>query len=365
MFQKNKKQMIISSVIILLPMVIGLLLWEQLPEQIATHWGTSSEPNGFSSKAFAVCGLPVLMLVFHWVCILVSSFDPNAKKQGEKVKGMLLWIFPMISLLMNGMVYCFALGYDLGVDVVVRFLVGLMFLMLGNYMPKCTQNYTIGIKVTWTLRNEENWNKTHRFAGKVWVLGGVLILLTLFIPLESFAYISLAAMLALIFSPVVYSYLYYRKQLKAGMVTKENGKMTPMEKKSTIIAMVIVVVSLILVAITMFTGEITVEFGDSDFRIETGYWEDATVTYAEIDSVEYRETDDAGSRTYGFGSAKLLMGNFENTEFGAYTRYSYTTCDSCIVLTVDDKVLVLNGENEKGTKEIYEELLQRISEISE
>jgi len=364
MFQKNKKQIIITSIIILLPMVVGLLLWERLPEQIATHWGTSEEPNGFSSKAFAVFGLPGLMLAFHLLCVLVSAFDPNAKKQGPKVTGMLLWIFPMISLLMNGMVYCFALGYDVGIDVVVRVLLGLMFLMLGNYMPKCTQNYTIGIKVTWALRSEENWNKTHRFAGKVWVLGGVFLLLTLFIPLESFAYVALAVMLALIFSPVVYSYLYYRKQLKAGMVTKDNGKMTPMEKKSTIIAMIIVFVSLILVAVTMFTGEITVEFGDSDFRIETGYWEDATVTYDEIDSLEYREYDDAGSRTYGFGSAKLLMGNFENTEFGSYTRYTYTSCDSCIVLIADGKELVFNGENEEKTKALYEELNGRISQVN-
>ena len=362
MFQKNKKQIIISSIIILLPMLIGLLLWEQLPERIATHWGTSNEPNGWNSKAFAVFGLPLVMLALHLLCIVISGIDPNAKKQSPKVAGMLLWIFPMISLLMNSLVYSFALGYEVGVDVVVRVIFALMFLMLGNYMPKCTQNYTIGIKVTWALRSEENWNKTHRFAGKAWVFAGLFLLLTLFVPIEGFAYVALTVMLVLIFSPVFYSYLYYRKQLKAGNVTKDAGKMIPMEKKSTIIATVIVVVSLILVAATMFTGEITVEFGESDFKIETGYWQDATVAYEEIDSVEYRETDDEGSRTYGFGSAKLLMGNFENKEFGAYTRYTYTSCDSCIVLIADGKELVFNGKNTESTKALYEELLQRIEE---
>lgn len=362
MFQKNKKQIIISSIIILLPMLIGLILWEQLPEEIATHWSTAESPDGFSSKAFAVFGLPILMLVFHWVCVLVSSLDPNAKKQSPKVKGMLLWIFPMISLLMNSMVYAFALGYDFGVDMVVRVLLALMFLLLGNYMPKCTRNYTIGIKVTWTLRNEENWNKTHRFAGKVWVFGGIFLLLTLFIPVEKFAYIALGVILVLAFLPMVYSYLYYRKQLKAGVVTKDDGKMLPIEKKTTIIATVIGVVVLILVVATMFTGEITVEFGEKDFTIETGYWEDATVSYDEIDSVEYRETDHAGERTYGFGSTKLLLGNFENTEFGSYTRYTYTSCDSCIVLIADGKELVFNGEDEESTQALYEELLERIGQ---
>lgn len=359
MFQKNKKQTIITSIIILLPMLIGLFLWEQLPEQIATHWGTATEPDGWSSKAFAVFGIPIMLLAFHLLCVKLSSIDPNAKKQNSKVQGMLLWIFPLISLLMNGMVYTFALGYDLGVDVIVRVVLGLMFLMLGNYMPKCTRNYTIGIKVTWALRSEENWNKTHRFAGKVWVLGGVFMLLTLFIPLENFMYVVLAVMFAFVFAPVLYSYLYYRKQLKAGVVTKDAGKMLPMEKKTTIIATVIGVVVLILVVVTMFTGEITVEFGEKDFTIKTGYWDDATVTYEEIDSVEYRETEHAGERTYGFGSAKLLLGNFENSEFGGYTRYTYTSCDSCIVLIADEKELVFNGENEESTKALYEELLQR------
>jgi len=362
MFQKNKKQIIITSIIILLPMLIGLFLWEQLPEQIATHWSTAEEPDGWSSKAFAVFGMPVMLLAFHLLCVKLSSIDPNAKKQGPKVQGMLLWIFPMISLLMNSMVYTFALGYDLSVDVIVRVLFGLMFIMLGNYMPKCTRNYTIGIKVTWTLRSEENWNKTHRFAGKVWVFGGVFMLLTLFVPLENFAYVVLTVMLAFVFAPVLYSYLYYRKQLKAGVVTEDAGKMLPVEKKTTIIATVIGVVVLILVVVTMFTGEITVEFGEKDFTIETGYWEDATVTYEEIDSVEYREADHAGERTYGFGSAKLLLGNFENAEFGSYTRYTYTSCDSCIVLIADGKELVFNGENEESTKALYEELRQRIGE---
>jgi len=194
------------------------------------------------------------------------------------------------------------------------------------------------------------------------VFGGLFLLLTLFVPIEGFAYAALGVMLIFVFAPMVYSYLYYRKQLKAGVVTKDAGKMIPMEKKSTIIATVIVVVSLLLAAVTMFSGDIKVEFGEDSFQIETGYWEDATVTYEEIDVLEYREKDNAGDRTYGFGSAKLLLGNFRNMEFGPYTRYSYTTCDSCIMLTVDDKVLVFNGENEEITKELYEELLQRIGE---
>ncbi len=362
MIKKNKKQIIISSIIILLPIIIGLLLWEQLPERIATHWGVAEEPNGWSSKVFTVFGLPILMLVFHLICVLATALDSGNKNQNRKVFGMLLWIFPIISLLMNSTVYAIALGYDFGIDIVVRVLVGLMFIILGNYMPKCKQNHTIGIKVTWTLRSEENWNKTHRFAGRVWVFGGALFLLTIFVPFEKFMYAFLAIILILAFAPMVYSYAYYRKQLKAGVVTKEAGTATPVEKRTTVISAVIVVVILILVGLLMFTGDFAVQFDKDSLWIEADYWEDATVSYADIDSVEYREKDDAGVRTFGFGSAKLLMGEFENSEFGDYTRYSYTTCDSCIVLTVDDKILVMNGADAESTKNLYEELIKRISE---
>ena len=82
----------------------------------------------------------------------------------------------------------------------------------------------------------------------------------------------------------------------------------------------------------------------------------------EVDNIEYREQDDPGRRVLGFGSSKLLLGEFENDEFGSYTRYSYTKCDSCVVLSVGDRILVINGENDESTKQIYDELTKRVDE---
>ena len=76
--------------------------------------------------------------------------------------------------------------------------------------------------------------------------------------------------------------------------------------------------------------------------------------------MEYRTEDKPGSRIFGYGSFTLLMGEFQNSEFGNYTRYSYTSCDDCIVLTVDEKILVINGKDEAQTKEMFEELTKRI-----
>ena len=83
-------------------------------------------------------------------------------------------------------------------------------MICGNYLPKCKRNYTLGIKLPWTLDNEDNWNKTHRFAGFVWVLGGILFTISAFF---SFAYAMIGIVVLLMVLPPIYSYLTYKNQL--------------------------------------------------------------------------------------------------------------------------------------------------------
>ena len=360
MIKKNRVQIILSSVVILLPMLAGLMMWNILPQRMTTHWGMGGDADGWSSKAFAVFALPLIMLALHWLCVLLTVNDPRNEEQSNKVFGMVLWIIPMVSLVVNGIVYATALGSTVGIDIGVRVLLGLIFIILGNYLPKCKRNHTIGVRVKWALQNEENWSKTHRFTGKLWVLCGVVVLATLFIPLESVMWAVLAVVLLLSFAPVIYSYVYYRKQLKAGTVAEEKLATSPREKKFRIISIIISIPILVFVGVILFTGNIAVRFGEDSFTLESGYWEDMTIDYARIDSMEYREQDDPGTRTFGFGSLKLLMGRFENEEFGSYTRYSFAGCRSCIVLRSDDNVLVFNGEDEESTRALYEELNKRV-----
>ena len=362
MIKKNKKQLLLSSFIILLPIIVGLLLWNILPERIAVHWGMEGEVDGWSGKKFAIFVMPVIMLILHWLCIFIIALDPKNKKQSNKVFNMVLWIIPITSLISNGIVYATAFGNYGSIDIVLHVLLGFIFVILGNYMPKCKQNHTIGIKVVWALRNEENWNKTHRFSGRLWVLGGVLLLVTMFVPMENFIYAFLTIILLLAFLPIIYSYVYYKKQLKLGTASKEDAVATSFEKNTTIISLVIGIVILILAGVLLITGDIKIQYNDTSFTIEANFWEDATVYYADIETIEYRKQDDPGDRTFGYGSFNLLMGDFKNDEFGTYTRYSYTDCDSCIVLTVDGNILVINGIDDESTKNIYNELVRRISE---
>jgi hypothetical protein len=75
--------------------------------------------------------------------------------------------------------------------------------------------------------------------------------------------------------------------------------------------------------------------------------------------VEYRETDASVRRLFGFGSPRLSMGQFRSDGLGQHTRYSYTQCESCMVLTVGDEILAVSGRDRESTRAIYEELIRR------
>ena len=153
--------MIITSIMILLPMIIGVVLWDKLPSEIATHFGTDNQANGWSSKPMTVFGMPLLMLALQWFCFLITSNDPKKRNINKKMFTFVLWLVPIISLITMMSTYAMALGYSVDIGMIVNFLMGIVFIGIGNYMHKIKQNYTVGIKIPWTLSSEANWNKTY------------------------------------------------------------------------------------------------------------------------------------------------------------------------------------------------------------
>ena len=347
MMNKHKWKLILSSVIILLPILVGLALWDRLPEMLPTHWRMDGQVDGWTSRAFGIFAIPLILLALQWLAMWWTAKDPGNRQQSRKVTEMVVWIIPAISLMSCGLTYAVAFGRELRFGF-VPVLLGLMFVVLGNYMPKCTQNRTIGVKVKWTLENAENWNATHRFAGKVWFLGGLAMMACAFLPGMIFLFVTIP----LVVLPVLYSWLYHQKQVKARTATVTSLPKT----KATAAAMAIVAVVLVLCALLVFTGHITVQYGETALTIEASYWPDTTIAYDAIETIEYRESDTPGRRVNGLGGAKLLAGAFQNEEFGSYTRYSYISCDACVVLTSGGRTLVLNGPDAESTQAIFEQI---------
>ena len=118
------------------------------------------------------------------------------------------WIIPVIGILVPAFMYFSALGTAVRIDILLPILFGLLFVAIGNYMPKCRQSYTIGIKLPWTLASEENWNRTHRLAGWIWAWGGIILMVLGFFRIYAFLIAGASVMVLL---PIVYSYVLYRK----------------------------------------------------------------------------------------------------------------------------------------------------------
>lgn len=121
----------------------------------------------------------------------------------------IFWIVPVISIVSNGSILAYALGMQIDMTMIVSIMMGILFIVLGNYMSKNQQNYTVGIKIPWTLSSEENWNKTHRIASKLWVVAGIVFIVNIF--LRS-AEIILVVIACTVLIPVIYSFILYKRE---------------------------------------------------------------------------------------------------------------------------------------------------------
>ena len=356
---KNKNYWLLTSLVTLLPMLVGLLLWNRLPDRLPTHFGIDGAADGWGSKGFAVFGIPLMWLAFHLIIWGVTRLDKQNRGHNEKVLNLIGLVFPAMSIVFAFIIY--GRVTELNLSMLLFPMLGLLFIAIGNWMPKIKQNTTLGIKIKWTLYNEENWNKTHRFAGFVWVIGGVIFCLMGFVPGQALVFLLPLQVILLAGVPMVYSWQLAKKQQQAGTYS-ESEVNKKLKKHPVILAVSMVMVVLILVGAgyLMFTGDIEYTCTDTALTIEADFHADSTVPYDLIDSVEFRAEAPAGVREWGFASARLMMGWFKNDEFGNHTRYSYTGTDAYILLHCGEEVLVLNARDENATRALYEELLAKI-----
>lgn len=337
MMAQNRGKLIISSLIILLPMAV---FWFQAREMLL---------------------FPLLMLAGHWLCLLCVYRDKKNHEQSRKALGMVVWLLPILSIFMGAAMLAVKQGVGAGLLMfLVDFPMGLLLFFIGNYLPKVRQNRTLGIKVRWTLQNEENWNASHRFGGKVWVACGLLCMIASLLgdSLLSVLVVCLVVLIAAI-APCLYSYLYYRRQVKEGRVEK----LKPVRPWTVAITASVILAFGAFMVWTLFSGGTSIVYGDASFMVEASGWEDLTIPYESVTSIEYYSRDPSkdveGTRTNGMGNLKMSLGSFQNDLYGEYTRYTYADCDACVVLEADGCTVVLNGPDEASTQEIYYTLLEK------
>lgn len=341
----NKKHLIFSSLLILLPIPLGYALRHQLPTEFV------------SSFFWMVWLLPLSLLGAQWLCIFMTKLDKGNKNRNRKPLSLVLWIIPLIGNLCFGIMYALYLGLDFSPTAWMIIPMGLMFAVIGNYLPKTKMNSTMGIKVKWAYSSEANWNATHRFAGRLWVAGGILVAASAFLPEEAAIIAMILLIVVLSVVPMWYSWKFYQKEYAEGKVEKANY--SKLDRRILKFSQVFLVLLTVFVLSIMFTGDLEYSFEADSLTIQADWYADFSLRYDAIEAVEFREGNVPGIRVGGFGSGRLLMGFFQNDEFGTYTRYTYHNPDACVVLTVKGKTLVLSGKTEEESTAIYQELMLR------
>ena len=329
----HKGQLILSSLVTLLPALAGWrLAWEA-----------------------------AAMLAAHWLVLLITFSDRrNRENQSRKAVRLIFWIMPAVSLLTGGVTALLQRGVQsastLSTAMAMGF--GLLFIVLGNYMPKFRQNSFMGIRVKWTLESEANWNATHRMGGKVWVAGGFACLAGAMLPVKAMGAVFPVVLVTVALAPIVYSYYYSKTQPAA---EKTVSAPLPLWQKR---AARLIVAAVAVIAVWAFlAGSAKIVYEDASFTVEASGWQDLTLSYSDIAAVDYlpaEEVPEGGIRTYGLGNLRVSFGHFSNEAYGDYIRYTYDSCRDCVRLTTaGGRTVLLNGPDQPATRAIFDQLKAR------
>ena len=212
MSSKNKKTLILTSIVILLPILIGILLWNKLPDSMATHFNFDNEADGYREKWFTVIIVPFILLAVHLIMAMIIAADPRKKNISSKVYGINIWILPSLSLVLTAVIYVYNLGIHFNISLFLGIFLGITYIIIGNYLPKTRQNYTIGCLLPWTYANEENWNKTNRLAGVINIIIGILVIINAAMGMFDIFYSLLMAVIIGYLIPLGYSYFLHVKK---------------------------------------------------------------------------------------------------------------------------------------------------------
>ncbi len=198
----TKLETILSISLCFTPIILGLYLWNDLPDLIASHFNFSGEIDGYLSKFSMVISIPILLALLN--LFLLNKM----KKEIKYTPHITIWLIPVIVNFIFPLSYFVSLGFDFNINQVLFISISMLYIIIGNYLPKYRHNYYVGIRIPTTLKSEENWNYTHRKSGPVFVIAGFISLIFGFLQLYSFVGIILISALILSTS---FSIIYWKK----------------------------------------------------------------------------------------------------------------------------------------------------------
>lgn len=195
-------------------LIIGsLLVYPHLPEEIPRHWNFKGEVDAYWAKPYGVF-VPLLIMAGVYLLMLFLPYLDPKRENYQRFAGAYTFIRQLLVIFL-GLIYVISIlagmGYNLNVGFLVKAMVAVLFILIGNFMGQLRHNYFVGIRTPWTLASEEVWQKTHRLGARVWVLGGIVCLLASFMDSVWGTGLFFASLMVMVLVPVVYSYTIYEK----------------------------------------------------------------------------------------------------------------------------------------------------------
>jgi uncharacterized membrane protein len=200
--------------LLLLPFIASAYLWNDLPQEVPTHFNFKGEADAWGPKWINALLIPAIGVLTYFGLIFLPLIDP--KKRIESTQKPIAAIRIILALFMV-FIYLFimaaSLGSSINFAVYIQVGVGMLIMVLGNYMNSVKQNYFIGVKTPWTLENGEVWKKTHRLTSKLWTIAGLSMICIPFVFKQELIQMSIyvAVVLVIAFVPILYSYLIFQR----------------------------------------------------------------------------------------------------------------------------------------------------------
>jgi uncharacterized membrane protein len=204
---------LVQLLIIAAMFAVAAWAWPQVPDRIPIHWNIRGEVDGWGGKTVGLFLLPFISLGMYALTLFLPRLDPNRAnyqsfpKAYNAIRITLLLFFAVI----YAVVVLTALGRKPDMNTVVLIAMGLLFVVLGNFMSKIRPNWFVGVRTPWTLSSTQSWNKTHRLAGWLFLLMGLMFFVLAFQQTFWMLIAVLTFHALAVVSMLVYSYLVYRR----------------------------------------------------------------------------------------------------------------------------------------------------------
>lgn len=202
----NKKILIVTTIVCLLPILVGLIFYNSLPEKIAVHFNINNQPDNYFTKAGFVWGMPIIMLVLQIFCCVVSDLSNKNPEANKKVITIYKWIIPILTIVLYGVTIGYALGKEMDIRKIVMCIIGILFIVMGNYIPKVIGNNRIA-----NLKDERLKRRLTRLMAYLFITNGILAILSIvFDSMVSVAVIGIAILEVILVT--IYAYTKSRKE---------------------------------------------------------------------------------------------------------------------------------------------------------